>query len=123
MVGVFRVKVRIFSLQDESLSREVEMVVDTGANYPVIPRSVAFELGIRTVEQRRFTLANGDTIERDIGWVGLECEGRLAATLVILGQPRDPPLLGALALEALGLDVDPQQNRLRPATQWLLATP
>lgn len=51
-MGVFNVKVVVFNLRDASKSMEIELVVDTGATYPVIPLGLAEELGIRAVETR-----------------------------------------------------------------------
>ena len=52
--------------------------------------------------------------------MGLEYEGRRCATLVVLGEPGDASLLGALALETLGYEVDPASMTLRAATQYLM---
>ncbi len=119
-MGIFSVRVRVFSLQDDKRSREVELTVDTGATYPVLPRGLAEGVGVRLVERRTFVLANGERIERDVGYVGMEYEGRRCATLVVLGEPGDASLVGALALEALGYEVDPASRTLRPATQYLM---
>jgi predicted aspartyl protease len=121
-MGVFSVRVRAFSLQDPRRSQEVELTVDTGATYPVLPRSLAEGLDAQLLERRTFVLANGDRIERDVGYLGMEFEGRRGATLVVLGEPGDASLLGALALEALGYEVDPVSRTLRPATQYLMRT-
>src|SRR6266516_3056845 len=40
----------VYSLEDERRSQEMELVVDTGATYPVVPASVAEHLGIRPSE-------------------------------------------------------------------------
>ncbi|MFQ5839028.1 MAG: retroviral-like aspartic protease family protein [Thermoplasmata archaeon] len=119
-MGVFKVRVEVFNLQDPQDSREVEMVVDTGATYPVIPRLTAEDLGIQPVERRTFTLADGTEVSRDIGWAGISCDGRRSPSLVILGEKDDVPLLGAFALEGLGLEADPISRSLRPAPQYLL---
>ncbi len=119
-VGVFGVRVVVFNLQDAGKVRELDLVVDTGATFPVIPRSLAEELGIRTVESRIFTLADGSSVTRDLGWAGFMFGDRASPSLVILGEERDVPILGALALEGLGLEADPVAKILRPATQYLL---
>ena len=120
-MGLFKVRVRVFNLQDPGQSKELEAVVDTGASYPVVPRTVAEELGLRAVETRTFTLANGVQVPRILAWAGIACEGRSSPCLVVLGEGGDVPALGAFALEGLGLDVDPLAKALRPARQYLLA--
>jgi clan AA aspartic protease len=120
-MGIFRVRLTVFSLQDESRIRELDVVVDSGATYPVIPRSLAEDLGIKPVEERIFTLADGSQISRSMAWAGLAFDGRKSAGVVVLGEEGDLPLLGAYGLEGLGLRIDPVGKALRPTTQYLLA--
>ncbi|MFQ5839017.1 MAG: retroviral-like aspartic protease family protein [Thermoplasmata archaeon] len=119
-MGVFKVRVKVFNLQHAETGQEVEMVVDTGATYPVIPRTLAEELGIQVTERRTFTLADGTQVARDLGWAGISYDGRSSPCLVVLGEEGDVPLLGSFALEGLGLEVDPVARSLRPAPQFLL---
>jgi len=111
-MGLFRVRVRVFDLRNEGRSREVEVVVDTGSNMAVIPTSVVEELGLAAVELRTFTLANRETIVRPIDRAGLETAGRTTACDVVLGEPGDGAILGAIPLEGMGLEVDPRKREL-----------
>ena len=119
-MGLFKVRVRVFNLKEEQRAKDVELVVDTGATYPVVPRGLADDLGIHPSERRIFTLADGTRLSRDVGWAGLSYDGRSTPSLVVLGEADDVPLLGAFALEGLGFEVDPVAKTLRPATQFLL---
>lgn len=119
-MGIFRVIVKVFNLREEKEAEELEVVVDTGATYPVIPRTVAEELGIQVEETRAFTLADGTQVTRDMGWVGLSLDGRSSPALVVFGEEADVPLLGAVGLETLGFEVDRVAQTLRPARQYLL---
>ncbi|MFQ5911505.1 MAG: aspartyl protease family protein [Thermoplasmata archaeon] len=119
-MGVFKVRVNVFNLQDRESAQEVDMVVDTGATYPVIPRALAEDLGIQAAERRTFTLAGGTEVSRDLGWAGISYDSRSGPSLVVLGEEDDIPLLGAFALEGLGVEVDPVSRALRPAPQYLL---
>ena len=121
-MGLFRVCVLVFSLQDRVKAKELEVVVDTKATYPVVPRALAEELGLRVVENRTFTLANGVEVDRGLAWAGLSFDGRSSPSLVVLGEAGDVPILGAFALEGLGLEVDPVAKTLRPAHQFLLTS-
>jgi len=96
------------------------MLVDTGSNMAVIPRDVVEELGLAPVELRTFTLANGETIVRPIGRAGLATAGRTTACDVVLGEPGDGAILGAIPLEGMGLEVDPRRRELRPTPQYLM---
>lgn len=119
-MGVFRVRVQVFNIQAPEETEELEMVVDTGATYPVIPRAVADQLGIQGVETRTFTLADGTQVSREMGWAGLSYDGRSSPSLVILGGEEDVALLGAVGLETLGFEVNPITQSLKPARQYLL---
>lgn len=119
-MGLFRVRVAVYNLDDERRSEEVELVVDTGATYPVIPAFMAERLGIQPSEEITFTLANGTRLPRKVGWGGLAYDGRKTHTRIVFGEDEDVPLLGAFALEGLGCEVDPVAKTLRPATQYLL---
>ncbi|MXY45918.1 MAG: hypothetical protein F4Y44_02820 [Chloroflexi bacterium] len=54
-----------------------------------------------------FTLAGGGRIESDIGQTWIRVVGKQAITIVVFGDEDAIPLLGAHALEGLGLVVDP----------------
>ena len=117
---LFKVRVKVFNLRQEEQSLETDLIVDTGATYPVIPQALASELHIEPSERRTFTLANGVRVSRGLWWAGISHDGRKTPCLVVLGEGEDIPLLGAFALEGLGYEVDPVAKTLRPATQFLL---
>ncbi|HEY7588178.1 MAG TPA: aspartyl protease family protein [Thermoplasmata archaeon] len=119
-MGVFKVRVRFFSLRDNAKAHDLEVTVDTGSTLSVIPREVAESLDVRPVGQRWFLLANRERISREVGYVGVKYEERDAPTLVVLGGPQDAPLLGAVALESMGFEADPISETLRPTIHFLM---
>jgi len=119
-MGLFKVRVRVFNLNETGRSKEIEAVVDTGATYPVVPHAITTELGLTVVEARTFTLANGAQVPRNLAWAGISYEGKSSPCLVVVGEEGDVPVLGAFALEGLGLEVNPLARTLRPAQQYLL---
>ena len=121
MMGTFRVTVRVFSLENPGLGHELEMLVDTGATQSIIPRRILDDLAVPAERRQTFRLANGEAIDRDVGWVGIRFQGREAHTLAVFGEPADAIVLGALTLEELGLEVDPRERVLKPTVAWLLA--
>ena len=100
---------------------EVEALVDTGAIYSLLPRTVLESLGITPAASGRFQTIEGRPIERDVGNVAVEVVGRrsLGTVPVIFGEPGDKVVLGVTALEMLGLEVDPVRRELRP-TEFLM---
>jgi len=114
-----RVRLGIYNPSAPERVVELEGIVDTGAIYSVIPRSVLEELGVRPIERRRFR-AFGGYVERDIGEVGVELMGRKRTVTVIFGEAGDIAVLGITALEAFGLELDPVRGTLREAELLLL---
>ncbi len=102
----------------------VDTIVDTGATYTSLPRSVLRRLGVTPRGRRTFLLADGRPIERELAAVAVRLEGEIQQTLCIVGDEETPPLLGAFTLEGFGLGVDPINRRLvRLPYQYLLSLP
>jgi clan AA aspartic protease len=94
-------------------SESVELLVDTGATFLVVPRPLADRLELRPTRTCPIQTAGG----RDETWPAAEV--RLAfdgveVTTPCLIAPGGPALLGAVALESLLLAVDPVAKRLVP---------
>ena len=98
--------------------RAVRLLVDTGATYLSLPPSLAEELGLRVEGEAELTLADGRTVMAGMALAWLEVAGRgsivQAAVLDV-----DEPLLGVMALEALGLAVDLVSGELKPTRGFL----
>jgi aspartyl protease family protein len=113
-MGMTEVRVRVVNLNDARRSAEVDMVVDSGAIYSVVPARVLREIGVVPRDTKVFGLANGGSVTRQIGDVRYEIGDSSGAAPVIFGRRDDSPLLGVVTLEALGLRLDPLRRRLRP---------
>jgi clan AA aspartic protease len=100
---------------------ELDMVVDTGATYSAVPEAVARELGLRRNREVTVRLADGTRQVRPLVEVRVLFDGRETPTLAFTMPDDAPPLLGAHALEGLGLGVDPVEKRLVPVENFLLA--
>lgn len=93
---------------------EIELLVDSGAVYSVVPARVLRRLKIRPLKVEEFRLADGSTIRRRKGVALFRLGDRVGGADVIFGEPGDSVLLGALTLEALGLSLDPLRRQLKP---------
>ena len=113
-MGMTELRVRVVNLADASRFAEVDMVVDSGAIYSVVPTGVLRRIGVEPRETHEFSLANGESVRRDVGDVRYEIDERSGAAPVIFGRRGDAPLLGVVTLEALALHLDPLRRRLRP---------
>ena len=72
------------------------------------------ELGITPKKKQQFRFTQGEVRRMHMGEARIRAEGRETGTLVVFNDEGTPPLLGALALEALFLGVDPVEQRLVP---------
>jgi clan AA aspartic protease len=117
-MGQFKVALPLFP-RNGGAPQSVDALVDTGAAYSVVPRSVLEALGCRPLRHQRVVLADGRIEEWSVSQVDVECEGRRATTPVLMGPPAGPVLLGATTLEELGLGIDPLNRRLMPVDLYL----
>ena len=118
-MGSVVVKVEIANPRDPERRASVEVLVDTGAVYSMIPGEALRRMGVQPLVRKAFKTADGRSVERELADVLLAYDGELGVTRVIFGAPQDAAVLGLHALETLGLEVDPLNRELRPATLFL----
>jgi predicted aspartyl protease len=63
--------------------------------------------------RRSYQLADGTELALDIGVAQIEFMGEVVGATVIFGADDVEPLLGVTALESVGIEVDPQNQRLK----------
>jgi len=122
-MGMTKVDLIVKKSHEGKAAETVTSLVDSGAVYSVVQGEVLKRLGIRPHRTRRFHLADGQTIERNIGDAYYEYKGVGGAAPVVFGEPGDANLLGATTLEALELVLDPFKRELRPMTLSLMGLP
>jgi aspartyl protease family protein len=93
-------------------SATVRMLVDTGATYSVIPKSLARRLGITRLRPVRVSLANGQRVKVDAGLAVFALGGREAPSTILVADVVEP-ILGVGTLDALGLQVDLRRRRVK----------
>ena len=95
------------SARRDSEIREFRLLVDTGAFYSMIPRALLRELGIGPACREKFRVADGRTVEREVGDAFLHYSDRPPGpTVVVFAEPEDTLVIGVHTLEGLGLQVD-----------------
>src|SRR5436853_7727155 len=97
------VPVRVVNLADASRLAEVDLVVDSGAIYSVVPAGVLRRIGIEPREVQTFDLAYGESVRSSVGDVRYEGADRSGAAPVIFGRRGEASLLGVVP----GLRSDP----------------
>ena len=92
---------------------DAKALVDSGAIDLRIPKLVAAQLKLETLEQREVTTADGRKQLIDyVGPVKVECFGRHAFTgAMVMG---DVVLLGAIPMESMDLLIHPRSMQLIP---------
>jgi clan AA aspartic protease len=99
---------------DRTKSATVRFMVDSGAAFSVVPREILRDLGVEADDVQKFELANGETVEREIGGAWFEFQGRRGPGPVVFGEAGDANLLGVVTLECLRLALDPLRRELKP---------
>jgi clan AA aspartic protease len=112
-MGTFRVPIYVGNL-DRQRFVKLEALVDTGSSHTVLPRTLLNSLKITPLRRIPFELADGRTIEYEIGQAALRLDGAEMVVVVVFGEADATPLLGATTLEVFNLGVDPLGQRLIP---------
>ena len=98
----------------------LDLLVDTGATWSLIPPEAARSLGVEPSGTRPVRTADGRRLDLPLAEVRFTIDGRSLTTPCLIGAPGVPALLGAVTMEAIGLAPDPVQKILVPVTGLLL---
>ena len=112
-MGATHVTVTIRNPAEPNRSCVDSFLVDTGAIDSLVPRSQLEAIGLEPKGQRVYETADGRALTLDVTSADIEFMGEFTAGLVIFGDEGIEPLLGVTALESVGVEVDPQNQRLK----------
>lgn len=117
-MGMFQVQVKVSHPHDPARSFTEAFWVDSGADHSYVPEDRLAGIGLAPLRTREFTLADGRKDRRLIGEAvfHIDALGEQATCQVVFGPPGSLFLLGASALEAFTVGVDPVAQRLTPIT-------
>jgi clan AA aspartic protease len=118
-MGITQVTVTIRNPAELDRSWEGLFLVDTGAIDSLVPRPHLEAIGLKPKAQRVYELADGSEIKMDITTGDIEFMGEIVGGTIIFGDADAEPILGVTALESVGIEVDPRNQRLKrmPATR------
>lgn len=119
-VGTFSVKVTLSHPERRASQLTLDLLVDTGATWSLIPADAARSLGVEPLETRQVETADGRRVGSPLAEVRFTIDGRSLTTPCLIGAAAVPALLGAVTLEAFGLAADPIRKTLVPVTGLLL---
>ncbi|HEU5185675.1 MAG TPA: hypothetical protein VFU01_13970 [Gemmatimonadaceae bacterium] len=115
-MGILRTTIGVESHQRRGEVRELpETLVDTGSEYPWIPRDILEGLGVGVERAQRFRTADGRVVHRVMGYAIIHAGGTRTSDEVVFAEPGDMVLLGAHTLEGLNLRIDLKARQLVPA--------
>ena len=90
-----------------------DFLVDTGAVDCLAPTKALRKAGIKVEGKKVSELADGRPIELEYGFARIWVLGEETVTPVIFGPEDSEPLIGVLALDGLGITVDPKTRSLK----------
>ena len=116
------VRVTIKLAKPERWREPVEVqdaLVDTGATFTTLSRSLAQRLGLEVFASQTVRIAAGP-VDVDVSSAFLEYDGRRTVTPVWISDTYPGVLMGVFTLEALGLAIDPATGKLTESEFLLL---
>lgn len=118
-MGLFRVPAHLTG--PTGRSETVEVLVDTGATFLVIPRALAERLELTPSRMCPIQTAGGREEAWPLAEVRLRLDGHEVTTPCLIAE-EGPALLGAVAVESLLLAADPVARRLVPVRSFVGAS-
>ena len=112
-MGETRIFFKVYGANGQAA--ELEAVVDTGATFSKIPRSLAAKLGLEAKYETEVELGDKRIIKRKLSLADIEIEEVRRPILVAIGEEEERPVVGYTALELLGFKVNPITGKLEKA--------
>jgi clan AA aspartic protease len=119
-VSTLTIRATLIHPEHRERSVEIDLLVDTGATYMLLPPDVVDRLRLETSIERRVMLASGERVVYRLGDVRIRLGAEEHTTTFLAGSAGCRALFGAFGLELFGLAVDPVHHRLIPAPPALL---
>ena len=112
-MGATHVTVTIRNPAEPNRFWEGLFLVDTGATDSLVPTRHLEAIGLKPKGRRVYELADGKEIAMDITTADIEFMGETVGGTILFGAANAEPLLGVTALESVGIEVDPLNQRLK----------
>lgn len=109
-MGDIYLDLTIANVHDLERQKEISFLVDTGATRAWIPKEVADELGIQSVGTVPLELADGSVKEYPYGFCIFDFGGETVAGNVVIGPPKNEPIIGTHVLQDLRMVIDMEKH-------------
>lgn len=112
-MGVVQVTATVRNPAEPSRSWDGLFLVDTGSTDCVVPADALRSIGLEPKGRRTYELADGREETVDVTGADIEFMGDFVGATVCFGPEGVEPILGLTALESVGIEVDPVEQRLK----------
>lgn len=112
-MGVVQVTATVRNPAEPSRSWDGLFLVDTGSTDCVVPADALRSIGLVPKGRRTYELADGREETVDVTSADIEFMGDFVGATVCFGPEGVEPILGLTALESVGIEVDPVEQRLK----------
>ncbi len=119
-MGLTRLKMKVKKDAASRTGRELTFLIDSGAVHSVVPQEVLRALRIKPFKKTSFIMADGASIDRDVGTAHFVYKQHEGGAPVIFGEKGDSTLLGATTLESMELALNPLNRELYPLQMTLM---
>ena len=115
-MGLTKVTVTVTNITKDKPPYDNLFLVDTGAIDCMAPKKALINAGIAIEGKSVYELANGQPVEYEYGFARISFMGSETVSQIIFGPEDCEPILGVVALENVGIAVDPVSNTLKKMT-------
>ncbi len=112
-MGLTHVTTTVRSLAGRGKGYAADFLVDTGAIDSLAPAKALRKVGIKPEGKNIYELADGSPVELEYGFARISLLGQETVTPIVFDPDGSEPILGVLALEGLGISVDPKTRSLK----------
>lgn len=112
-MGQTHVTATLSDLAENHQPFEEEFLVDTDAIDCMAPGDQLKLAGIEPEGESVYELANGDSVKYEYGFARVGFMGFETVTQVVFGPDNCEPIIGVVALENIGIGVDPVSRTLK----------
>ncbi|MGL4513170.1 MAG: aspartyl protease family protein [Lacipirellulaceae bacterium] len=112
-MGITHVTTTLSTTRGDEPAYEADFLVDTGSLHCLAPASKLEQAGIQRRTKRSYKLSSGKVVAHAVGFAEVGVLGEQTVTEVIFGPENAEPILGVIALESLGIMVDPVSQTLK----------
>ena len=111
-MGLTHVAVKVRN-RDSSEIFSGNFLVDTGAIDSMVPANELKRIGIEPTGKKTYEVATGELQQFDVAYAEISFLDETLTSRVIFGPDNAEPILGVIALESMGVVVDPVNQTLK----------